>query len=73
MIAPGIIVYERLLDAYLGKRREDGTRNFDDSDFKKFEALFTATLQEGSRIGAQGPKHSSIDKTSQIRNKTNKK
>src|SRR3989344_482634 len=41
LIAPGIIVYERLLDAYLGKRREDGTRNFDDPDFKKFEALFT--------------------------------
>src|SRR3990167_282271 len=40
LIAPGIIVYERLLDAYLGKRREDGTRNFDDSDFKKFESLF---------------------------------
>lgn len=40
LVAPGIIVYERLLDAYLGKRREDGTRNFDTSDFKKFEELF---------------------------------
>src|SRR3989344_3834516 len=40
LIAPGIIVYERLLDAYLGKRKEDGTRDFDTSDIKKFEELF---------------------------------
>lgn len=40
LIAPGLIVYERLLDAYLGKMQESGTRNFDESDFKKFEALF---------------------------------
>ncbi|MEM4397175.1 MAG: DEAD/DEAH box helicase family protein [Candidatus Woesearchaeota archaeon] len=40
LIAPGIIVYERLLDAYLGKRKEDGTRDFETSDFKKFESLF---------------------------------
>lgn len=40
LIAPGIIVYERLLDAYLGKRKDDGTRDFEKSDFKMFEALF---------------------------------
>lgn len=40
LIAPGIIVYERLLDAYLGKRKEDGTRDFDKSDFKMFDNLF---------------------------------
>ena len=40
LVAPGIIVYERLLDAYLGKRKEDGNREFDTSDFKKFEGLF---------------------------------
>lgn len=40
MIAPGIIVYERLLDAFLGKRKEDGTRDFDTSDFSRFEDLF---------------------------------
>ena len=40
LIAPGIIVYERLLDAYLGKRREDGTRDFETSDFRRFESLF---------------------------------
>ena len=31
LVAPGIIVYERLLDAYLGKRREDGNRDFEQS------------------------------------------
>src|SRR3989339_1830611 len=40
LIAPGLIVYERLLDAYLGKEQEDGTRNFQESDFSKFEELF---------------------------------
>lgn len=39
-VAPGIIVYERLLDAFLGKTQEDGTRNSDTSDFKQFEELF---------------------------------
>ena len=40
LIAPGIIVYERLLDAYLGKRKEDSTRDFETSDIKKFKELF---------------------------------
>jgi len=39
-ISPGIIVYERLLDAYLGKRKEDRSRDFEKSDFKIFESLF---------------------------------
>lgn len=45
IVAPGLIVYERLLDAYLGKEEEDngeqrGVRNFDKSDFKQYEELF---------------------------------
>ena len=40
LVAPGIIVYERLLDAFLGKRKEDGSRDFEQSDFRKFEKLF---------------------------------
>jgi len=40
LIAPGIIVYERLLDAFLGKRKEDGNRDFEQSDFRRFEKLF---------------------------------
>jgi len=39
-VAPGLIVYERLLDAYLGKESAEGKREFDNSDFKKFESLF---------------------------------
>lgn len=41
IVAPGLIVYERLLDAYLGKEEEGGgSRNFDTSDFKRYEELF---------------------------------
>ncbi len=40
LVAPGLIVYERLLDAYLGKIGDNGARNFEESDFKKFEDLF---------------------------------
>ncbi|MBI5468392.1 MAG: DEAD/DEAH box helicase family protein [Deltaproteobacteria bacterium] len=41
IVAPGLIVYERLLDAYLGKEEEGvGVRNFDTSDFKRYEELF---------------------------------
>ena len=40
LVAPGIIVYERLLDAFLGKRREDGTRDAETSDFKRNQELF---------------------------------
>ncbi len=41
IVAPGLIVYERLLDAYLGKEEEGGgARNFDTSDFKRYEELF---------------------------------
>jgi type III restriction enzyme len=40
IVAPGLIVYERLLDAYLGKESTDGTRDFNTSDFKKYEELF---------------------------------
>ncbi|WP_205703186.1 DEAD/DEAH box helicase family protein [Caproiciproducens sp. NJN-50] len=39
LVAPGLIVYERLLDAYLGKENEDGIRNFETSDFYKFQQL----------------------------------
>lgn len=40
LVAPGLIVYERLLDAFLGKENEDGTRDFDTSDIKRNENLF---------------------------------
>ena len=51
LIAPGIIVYERLLDAFLGKRSEDGSRNFDSSDFKQFEDLFLLESYKDEILG----------------------
>lgn len=41
VVAPGLIVYERLLDAFLGKMNDDGqTRDFETCDIKKQENLF---------------------------------
>src|SRR3989344_3159073 len=51
LVAPGIIVYERLLDAYLGKRRGDGTRDFEESDFRNFEALFLPPAYHDELLG----------------------
>ncbi len=39
LIAPGIIVYERLLDAYLGKT-ENGERRADNADLHRYQELF---------------------------------
>ncbi len=39
-VAPGLIVYERLLDSFLGKEDETGTRHFETSDLKQNEAVF---------------------------------
>ncbi|MFH1175281.1 MAG: DEAD/DEAH box helicase family protein [bacterium] len=40
LVAPGIIVYDRLLDAYLGKENQNQERQFEESDFFKFKDLF---------------------------------
>jgi len=39
LVAPGLIVYDRLLDAFMGKMR-DGKRSFDTSDLVTFAELF---------------------------------
>ena len=39
IVAPGLIVYERLLDAFLGKERQ-GTRDFGGADLARFRELF---------------------------------
>ncbi|NKQ38176.1 MAG: DEAD/DEAH box helicase family protein [Methanosarcinales archaeon] len=39
-VAPGLIVYERLLDAYIGKVQENGQRDVETSDLKIFKELF---------------------------------
>ena len=41
IVAPGLIVYERLLDAFLGKENEDKSRNFASSDIASYAELFT--------------------------------
>ncbi len=40
LIAPGLIVYERLLDAYLGKEDVHGERDFTTSDLAQFQDTF---------------------------------
>lgn len=39
VVAPGLIVYDRLLDAFMGKERE-GKRDFSNSDLATFQELF---------------------------------
>lgn len=51
LVAPGLIVYERLLDAFLGKEQEDGTRDFDTSDIKRNENLFIPERYRQSIFG----------------------
>ena len=40
LVAPGLIVYERLLDAFRGKETNVGKRDFNTSDIKSNEELF---------------------------------
>lgn len=40
VVAPGLIVYERLLDAFLGKERQIGGRDFATSDVSQYADLF---------------------------------
>ena len=40
IVAPGVIVYDRLLDSYLGKERIDGSRDVETSDIFKNKELF---------------------------------
>lgn len=40
IIAPGLIVCDRLLDAYAGKLNEEGSREIEKSDIAKFKELF---------------------------------
>lgn len=40
IVAPGLIVYERLLDAFVGKERPEGGRDFSTSDTERYADLF---------------------------------
>ncbi|HET6907449.1 MAG TPA: DEAD/DEAH box helicase family protein [Rhodanobacteraceae bacterium] len=45
IVAPGLIVYERLLDAFLGKEGQAGTREFASSDIASCAELFVPPAQ----------------------------
>lgn len=45
VVAPGLIVYERLLDAFLGKEQVGGGRDFSTSDFVQYADLFLPPAQ----------------------------
>ncbi|MDA8008838.1 MAG: DEAD/DEAH box helicase family protein [Pirellulales bacterium] len=49
IITPGLIVYQRILDAFLGKE-QDGRPNFDESDFHKYQGLFIPERHRGEVI-----------------------
>jgi len=51
LVAPGLIVYERLLDAYLGKQKDDRSRDFQTSDFKRYEELFIPPVYKNEIFG----------------------
>jgi len=51
LVAPGLIVYDRLLDAYLGKENADGTRSFETSDFYRYRELFIPEAYKNTLFG----------------------
>lgn len=63
LVAPGLIVYERLLDSYLGKENRDGERDFKTSDIYKNRELF---LPEHYRDAIFGFLQSSVVKKEDI-------
>lgn len=50
IVAPGLIVYERLLDSFQGKKR-DGNRDFSTSDIFSVKDLFVPSTYEASLFG----------------------
>lgn len=64
VVAPGLIVYERLLDAFIGKEREDGDgRDFEKSDVFQMQELF---IPESYRDEVFGFLKSSVVKKEEI-------
>lgn len=51
IVAPGLIVYNRLLDSFLGKENEKGIREFESSDFYKFKQIFIPEVYEDAVFG----------------------
>uniref|UniRef100_UPI000A6B659E DEAD/DEAH box helicase family protein n=1 Tax=Treponema endosymbiont of Eucomonympha sp. TaxID=1580831 RepID=UPI000A6B659E len=63
LVAPGLIVYERLLDAFLGKETDDGTRSFETSDYHVFRELF---IPDGYKNAAFGFIQNAVAKKDEI-------
>ena len=51
LVAPGLIVYSRLLDAFLGKENEEGIRDFNTSDFMNYKELFIPEVYKHKIFG----------------------
>ncbi|MDO5851175.1 MAG: DEAD/DEAH box helicase family protein [Methanobacteriaceae archaeon] len=51
IVAPGLIVYNRILDAFLGKENSNGLRDFETSDFMNFKELFIPEAYENKILG----------------------
>jgi type III restriction enzyme len=51
LVAPGLIIYERLLNAFSGKENEQGVRDFERSDFRQFESLFIPPAYKDEILG----------------------
>ena len=67
IIAPGLIVYERLLDAFKGKEQPDKTRDFNTSDIKQNEEVF---LPDRYRDDIYSFVQNSVAEKSDIKNKS---
>lgn len=63
VVAPGLIVYDRLLDSFLGKQADDGTRDFSSSDLSLNSELF---IPDGRREAVLGFVQSSVVTKTQI-------
>jgi len=48
LVAPGVIVYDRLLDSYLGKEQKDGSRDVNTSDIISNAELFLPQMHRQS-------------------------
>lgn len=66
LVAPGLIVYERLLDAYLGKENTNGERQFETSDIYQFRDIF---LPPSYREDVFGFVQNAVAKKQEIGNK----
>lgn len=51
VVAPGLIVYDRLLDSFLGRLGGDGTRDFSTSDLSRFAELFIPDDRRDTVLG----------------------